>query len=516
MSSATYQTPPELAPSEMTDDQASWPRTVGLTGFMAVALGVLILILNGVDSKLAMQFGNNVGFAAIVLGMVFMLFHAARDTDQLIRRLYGTVGGLGLPLAGIILSVMPVIISATKALSEGETRKIVSLFFPFGWTCFFSGLFFLIIFCKNETEEGSRKTGLYALAGFGIAFALTGFVLGNIINGFILTYGSVLVLLGLVYLSAYVSQVGGADLEGYKPAIGIGLLGGLVFLVALARTLIPHETPYFIPGGLLLMTLGAGYAAVSLFMVSDWQLIVLTRRELAAYFYSPIAYLVLIINVVVAGINYHYFTEQLNRQPMLEPILGPFMFSSIFWAFVVVFMVPALTMRMISEEKRSGTYEVLMCAPVSEITVLLSKLLSGVIFYLMTWGVWGIFLLALRAESGMAFEYRPILSFVLALTISGFTLISMGLFFSCLTKNQIIAAGLTFFGMLFYVGLLFAAKEATPESPAQAIFKHLTFFSLWFESIEGRINLRDMVLQFSITFFWFFLSLKVLQARRWG
>jgi ABC-2 type transport system permease protein len=100
--------------------------------------------------------------------------------------------------------------------------------------------------------------------------------------------------------------------------------------------------------------------------------------------------------------------------------------------------------------------------------------------------------------------------------VSGFTLMSMGLFFSCLTKNQIVAAGLTFFGMLTHVGLLYASWEAAPESTAQSVFSRLTFFTMWFESIEGRINVRDMVLQFSVTFFWFFLALKVLEARRWG
>lgn len=516
MSVAPYQTPPELAPSEMAEDTASWPRTLGLTGFMAACLGVLILVLNGVDARLPVQFGNNFGFASIVLGMVLMLLHAARDTDQVIRRLYGNVGGLGLPLTGIILSLMPLIISATRAVPEGEERKLVSLFFPFGWTCFFSGLFFLIVYCKNETETASRQIGLYALGGFGAALALTGFVVGNILGGFVLTHGSVLALLGLAYLCAFVSQSGGADLGGRQPALAIGLLGLLVFVIALIRTLIPHETPYFIPAGLLLMLLGGGYAAVSLFLVSDRQLVVLIRRELSAYFYSPIAYLVLFINVLVAFLNYHLFTERLAMMPLAEPILGQFMLSSIYWAFAVVFMVPALTMRLVSEEKRSGTYEVLMCAPVSEATVLLSKLFSGVIFYMLTWGVWGVYLVALRAEGGPPFEYRPILSFILALLSSGFAMIAMGLFFSCLTKNQIVAAGLTFFGMLVYVALFFASQSARPESAQQAIFTHLNFLNLWFESIEGRVHVKDMVLQFSMTFFWFFLALKTLEARRWA
>ena len=95
-------------------------------------------------------------------------------------------------------------------------------------------------------------------------------------------------------------------------------------------------------------------------------------------------------------------------------------------------------------------------------------------------------------------------------------MVSMGLFFSCLTKNQIVAAGLTFFGMLVYVALFFASQSAKPDSAQQVIFAHLNFLNLWFESIEGRVHVKDMVLQFSMTFFWYFLALKTLEARRWG
>src|SRR5512144_2483738 len=112
MSTDTYTAGPETAPSAMTEDQASTARTIGLTGLMAVVLGTLILILNAAHARLPLELGNNVGFAGIAVGMAMMFFHATRDTDPLIRRLYGYVGGLGLPLSGVILSLLPVLISA--------------------------------------------------------------------------------------------------------------------------------------------------------------------------------------------------------------------------------------------------------------------------------------------------------------------------------------------------------------------------------------------------------------------
>src|SRR5262249_5895826 len=213
MSTETF-APPAIAPSALSEDQASVARTIGLTGLTAVVLGTLILILNAANAKLGVEIGNNVGFAGIVVGMAMMFFHATRDTDQLMRRLYGYVGGIGLPLSGVILSLLPVLISAAKSAPEdGSPKPLHSLFVRFGWACFLAGLFFLIPFCRNEIEESHRRYGLWALGGIGTGLALTGLIGGLVAPGFALTYGSVLALLGLGYLCALVGQLGGADLD---------------------------------------------------------------------------------------------------------------------------------------------------------------------------------------------------------------------------------------------------------------------------------------------------------------
>src|SRR5262249_8180051 len=219
--------PRETAPSALTEDQASFARTVGLTGLMAVSLGVLILILNAAQARLPFDLGNNVGFAGILVGMAMMFFHATRDTDQLMRRLYGYVGGIGLPLSGVILSLLPVLISAAKSPPEEGPKPIVSLFFPFGWACFLAGLFFLIPFCRNESDETHRRYGLWALGGIGAGLALVGLVGGLTMEGFALTYGSVLALLGLGYLCAFIGQLGGAGPGGCRPRSLFGVRRGV-------------------------------------------------------------------------------------------------------------------------------------------------------------------------------------------------------------------------------------------------------------------------------------------------
>jgi ABC-2 type transport system permease protein len=325
-------------------------------------------------------------------------------------------------------------------------------------------------------------------------------------------------LLGLGYLVAFVSQLGGADLGGYRPALAIGSLGLLVFLIALARSIFPGDRPFFVPAGLVLMALGITYALTAVFLVSDLKIVVLTRRELLAYFASPIAYILLFISALVAWINYNQFVFILStsRLPVPEPIVVIFYLGNLFGVFMLVFQVPALTMRLVAEERRTGTYEVLMCAPVSETPVVVSKLIAALVFYMLIWAVWLFFLLDVRVESGKVFEYRPLISFYLALAASGVSFLAMGLFFSSLTRNQIVAAAMTFVGMVAWIVLFLIARDLPQESTRTVVLNHLSFVNLWLDSLQGRLHLRDLIIQVSIAVFFTFLTVRVLEARRWS
>jgi ABC-type transport system involved in multi-copper enzyme maturation permease subunit len=516
MSSDAYTAGPETAPSALTEDQASIARTVGLIGLLTVVLGALVLILNSAKAKLGMEIGNNVGFAAIAIGMALMFYHATRDTDQLIRRLYGFVGGLGLPLSALILSLLPVIISWAKPAPEEGTKPIHSLFFPYGWACFLAGLLFLIPFCRNETDPQQREYGVIGLGVIGVLLALVGFIGGFILASFALTYGSVLALLGLAYLIAYINQRGGADLQGYPPALGVGGLGLVVFLIALIRSSVEHH--YFVPTGLVLMALGLAYVVTAVFLVSDAKVIVLTRRELLAYFCSPIAYILLFISALVAFGNYNEFADIVSdtRGVMFEPIVLPFFLGTLYGAIMLVFQVPVLTMRLFAEEKRTGTYEVLMCAPVSETPVVISKVLASLTFFMLIWAVWLIFLLDLRVQSGKEFDYRPIMTFYLVLLVNGAAFITMGVFFSSLTRNQIVAAALTFVGMLAWLVPWYILRNVPDETPKYVVLRPLSFVHLWADALQGRLHVRELFIQGSIAVFWSFLTVKVLEARRWS
>jgi ABC-type transport system involved in multi-copper enzyme maturation permease subunit len=270
------------------------------------------------------------------------------------------------------------------------------------------------------------------------------------------------------------------------------------------------------------MGLGLLYAMVSAGLSSENRLVVLFRRELSAFFYSPIAYIVLFSFAVVSSTLFLQFAADLRRagmeaQPLFEPVITGYLLAW-FPIFCVVMAIPVLTMRSLSEENRTGSIEVLLTAPVGEVPVVLSKFLASLLFYLLIWLPWGICLVALRIEGGEPFEYRPLLSFYLMLACTGAGFLSMGLFFSSLTRNQIIAAVLTFMGMLLMTVSYFAKQLINQGGGTSAwtpLLTHISYLDLWISSLFGEITPKFYVFHLSAAVFWLFLTVKVLESRRW-
>src|SRR5262249_32277174 len=155
--------------------------------------------------------------------------------------------------------------------------------------------------------------------------------------------------------------------------------------------------------------------------------------------------IVLVGTTVVGWIQYDRLITFLTnkRLALVEPIIPLFTWG-FFPIIAVIFIVPVLTMRLLSEEKRSGTMEALLTAPVDEFAIVISKFVAALVPFLTLCLPWGLLLVGLRVTGGKAFDYQPMLSFFIALLVSGAGFISMGLFFSSLTRNQIASAVLTF------------------------------------------------------------------------
>jgi ABC-2 type transport system permease protein len=277
---------------------------------------------------------------------------------------------------------------------------------------------------------------------------------------------------------------------------------------------------FLVPAGLILLGAGLAYVAVSLAVCSDWPLFVLVRRELAAFFYSPMAYLVLLAMMLISWFNFLLFLDNLvpsgDPRVAVEPIVA-FYIVSFIPVVAQLFVVPVLTMRLLSEEKRTGTLEMLLTAPVNESTVLVSKFLAAWLFYLLTWVPAWLFLVALRALGADEFDYRPLLSFSFALAASSAGFIAMGLFFSSITRNQIIAAVFTFVGMTLFLLTYFLNHSRELESTIWGdVLYYGSFIDLWYSSLQGLLAPRYLVFHLSVTLFFLFLADKVLEARKWA
>lgn len=504
-----YQSPfgQELAPSELRRDEPTFPRFVGMAGLLLVFAGGFVILFNAWLGP--RWLAAPTGYLFLIPGFAGLLFHAAREHEIQLRRSYG-VFGLALVGLAIVLAVLP-----------GKDSVAGAMFLPWGVLSALLGLFFLLPFAHNESEAFWRRIAILTLAGVGGVAALVGMAGGTISSNFLVNPGLLLILVGLVYLWGAIGLVGADSGFGYRLALALGGLGLLAALIALARSVAPEAlssgSRYFLPAGLLLIVSGVTYLLFALALISENHLVVLTRRELASYFYSPIAYIVLLGFTFVGALTYFQFSDRLamlaaRGQAFPEPIVRIF-FIDIYPVMCVIFVVPVITMKLLSEERRTGTLEVLLTAPVSELTVVLSKFLAALIYFLFLWAPWGFFLLALRVEGGRDYDYRPLLSFGVILVANSAALIAMGVFFSALTRNQIIAAVLTFGGMMVWLSFYFIKEGLGPNW--QSVLMQLGFVDLWIESLAGKLYLRSLIVQISVAVFWLFLATKALEARKW-
>jgi ABC-type transport system involved in multi-copper enzyme maturation permease subunit len=172
-------------------------------------------------------------------------------------------------------------------------------------------------------------------------------------------------------------------------------------------------------------------------------------------------------------------------------------------------------MRLLSEEQRSGTLEVLLTAPVDEVTVVLSKFLAAFVMYMAVWVPFGLYLLAIPLAGAPGFDYRPLLSFLLGLSVTGAAFISMGLFFSSLTRNQVASGVLTFAGMIALTFVSLIPWWTEVSSTWETVLKRVSYLDLWTNSLEGKLLLPGLMFFASLTLVWLFVTVKWMESRRW-
>lgn len=236
-------------------------------------------------------------------------------------------------------------------------------------------------------------------------------------------------------------------------------------------------------------------------------------RELRAYFFSPLAYAVLTFFLLVNGFVFWVIVSFLSspRSQGGAPV-ELFFGQTVFFWLVLLFIAPAITMRLLSEERRSGTIEVLMTSPVTETQVVVGKFLAALAFYLFLWLPTLIYVAIVQHYSTV--DWGPVGAAFLGIAGIGAVFVAVGVFASAVSRNQVVAASLAFaiLILLFSFGLL---ENLVNAQWLKQGFSYLDLWSHMDDFSKGIVNTRRLVYCASLTVFFLFLSARALEANKW-
>jgi ABC-2 type transport system permease protein len=235
-------------------------------------------------------------------------------------------------------------------------------------------------------------------------------------------------------------------------------------------------------------------------------------RELRAYFFSPLAYVVLFFFLVVNGFIFSVIVTSLSdpRSPAGPPLA--FFFGGFFFWMLLLLITPVLTMRLISEELRSGSVEVLMTAPITEGQVVAGKYLAVLTFYVSLWAPTLAYAGILAYNAKM--DWGPVAAGYLGILGIGALLLSIGTFASAMTRSQLVAAFVTIalVLLLFVLGLidnLFTGEITKQTLGYLNLVGHMEDFA------KGIVDTRRLVFYASASWFFLFLASRALEDKKW-
>lgn len=243
----------------------------------------------------------------------------------------------------------------------------------------------------------------------------------------------------------------------------------------------------------------------------------LVRRELGAYFVSMTGYVLISATLMLVGASFAILAKLLNTDPSDAPVTELFFKMQFFWLVLLV-VSPLITMRTFAHEKHTGTYETLMTAPVSDLQVVLAKFTGVQFFYMLLW-------LPLIGYPWLLYQFtgdRTLIDLgTLGATYTGLVLfgalyMAIGCFASALTRSQIIAAMIALAIGVAQFLLSFLSYVNPPRADWQSkLYSHISMVEHMLDFSRGVIDTRAVAFYLSLTVFFLFLTLKVVESRRW-
>ena len=251
-------------------------------------------------------------------------------------------------------------------------------------------------------------------------------------------------------------------------------------------------------------------------------MLAIAHKELKSYFASPIAYIVIGFSAILFGwffVNLLYYFDRMSLQAGIgqggpetvnvnEMLISP-LFLNV--SVILLFTLPMVTMRTYSEEKRSGTIELLLTAPLTDIQIVVGKFLGGLVLYAAMLGATVLHLAFLFVFGNP--EWRPVLTGYLGLLLMGGCFLSLGLFVSSLTKNQIVAGMITFALFLMFWVINWISTFTGPTT--QNVLNYLSITEHLNDFTKGVIDTKHLVYYLSFIAFSLFLTVRAVDSERW-
>ncbi len=246
----------------------------------------------------------------------------------------------------------------------------------------------------------------------------------------------------------------------------------------------------------------------------------LTRRELAAFFVSFTGYVIIAAVTLLIGLSFVMLIKNMGSDPFLMPVTELFFNSQLFW-FILILVAPVITMRLFALEKFSGTFETLMTTPVGDLQVVVAKFTAAVVFYTLMWLPTCICLIIVAhfTNQASALDKGMACGTVLGIFLSGCMFLSIGCLTSSLTRSQVAAAMMSLaVGVVFLIVAWLAYAQVIPATGQWQMASVLYYFNL-FKQMEdftrGVVDTRTVIFYVSVTLFFLFLTLRVVESRRW-
>lgn len=243
---------------------------------------------------------------------------------------------------------------------------------------------------------------------------------------------------------------------------------------------------------------------------------IIAKREFDHYFISPIAYVVAFMILLTIGIifaiNIYFFIQNalqsFGQVPDISPITGAF-------GFLLVLSIPAITMRLISDEARMGTLELLLTAPIRDFELVAGKWLGGFLFILTILAVTLVYPIILNGLVSPGIDQQLVMSSYLGVILVAASFLALGVGISAVFTNQVAAFFVTL-SVFVFLWWLIGFPAQVLQGTASEVFRYLDMKTHFYDALNvGSIKLADLIYFFSLIALGLFVGTTAVETRRW-